>query len=410
VSLGLLVLVLVGSGLAAFLLIPRSQPTVMHPPPNSLVGHAFFVSSGQVSETSSQGINDELQIDLTGVRDPMAGKSFYAWLLPDQGMTLIPPVLLGKLHVNHGTVHFFYPGDKTHTNLLEMTSRFLVTEEDSDVAPNVPTPDQRAWLYYAAFPQPIPRSSADAAGTPTPDQMMGTPKPDQMGQMSQMGVLDHLRHLLSEAPELKSVGLTGGLDIWLFRNSEKVLQWAGEARDDWQTHNTPLLHRHLVRILQYLDGLGQVWRDAPGEPVLVRFNAGQIPLLDMNGQPQVHGFLFLIDLHLSALIQSSGSTSDQRTEAIRVDTAVKNVTLWLQKVYADAKQLVKKTPAQLIQPSSLGLLDDMHTQALYAFAGRLDPATGVVQEGVIQIHYNIQHLATFNIQSYSAHPQSGMGS
>jgi hypothetical protein len=63
-------------------------------------------------------------------------------------------------------------------------------------------------------------------------------------------------------------------------------------------------------------------------------------------------------------------------------------------------QLVKMSNKELEQPSSLSLLNDMASQALDAFAGRIDPSTGEVQEGVIQAHYNIQRLATFNITAY----------
>jgi hypothetical protein len=39
----------------------------------------------------------------------------------------------------------------------------------------------------------------------------------------------------------------------------------------------------------------------------------------------------------------------------------------------------------------------MFTQANYAFVGQFDPNTSRVKEGVVQIHYNIQGLATFDV-------------
>src|SRR5262249_13467890 len=187
------------------------------------------------------------------------------------------------------------------------------------------------------------------------------------------------------------------LDIWLFRNTQKVLEWSGSARDDWQTQESSLLHRQIVRILDYLDGLPLVPKDASGEPVLVTPQLAQIALLDLS-QHQKPSFLYLIDFHLNAMLQSPGFTAEQSQLAIKIDTAIKNITGWLEHVHRDAVQLVSMSDAQLLQPPSLSILDDMATQALNAFGGRIDPATGQIQDGVLQVHYNIQHLATFDIK------------
>jgi hypothetical protein len=42
---------------------------------NQLVGHAYFLSSGQFNANSPQGINDEVQIDLSAIPDPSPGHS-----------------------------------------------------------------------------------------------------------------------------------------------------------------------------------------------------------------------------------------------------------------------------------------------------------------------------------------------
>src|SRR5260370_6845403 len=82
----------------------------------------------------------------------------------------------------------------------------------------------------------------------------------------------------------------------------------------------------------------------------------------------------------------------------QIHTGIKNVEVWLAKVRKDAQQLEPLSLQQLSQPAALAILNDMANQALYAFAGRIDPTTGNVQEGVIQIHYNIQLLATFDVR------------
>src|SRR5205085_10272737 len=107
----------------------------------------FFFSSGKVKPNTNSGSNDEFQINLQNIPNPQAGKSYYAWLLPDKSQSEGAPLLLGKLTVNHGVIHFSYAGDGHHTNLLAIMSRFLITQEDANITPAVPSPDLSAWRY-----------------------------------------------------------------------------------------------------------------------------------------------------------------------------------------------------------------------------------------------------------------------
>jgi len=391
-----LLVVLIGGGLGLFFVLNTKAPGhAILSSAHQIVGHAFFISSGQIKESSSQGITDELQIDLTPISDPPSGKSYYGWLLPDKGMNMTAPLLLGNLVVTNGQIHSFYPGDPHHDNLLETVSRFLITTEEANLTPVIPSPDTHAWYYTAEFPQ-----SSNQAQTPTP--MLSSSPTSGMAGMSDLSVLAHLRHLLAEAPELKVVGLEGGLDIWLFRNTQKVLESAGTARDDWQVKATPLLHRHLIRILDYLDGVSFVHTDAPDQPILVPPETARIGLLDADPAHLSAGLLHEIDIHLNAMIQSPGFTAGQRALAIRIDAGIKNAIFWLEKVRQDTQQLVNRTNDQLGADPVLSDLDSIASEALNAFAGRIDPATGNVQEGVIQVHFSNQRLATFDVQPYQA--------
>ena len=155
------------------------------------------------------------------VPNPQAGTNYYAWLLPDKSQSEAAPILLGQLPVNHGSVHFFYAGDQNHTNLLALTSRFLITEETAGSTPAVPSPDLSKWRYYAEIPQ--------------------TPATGQTYSM-----VDHLRHLLAKDPELEPNHLPGGLDIWAYRNIQKVMNFASSAQKDWSTQNFASVHRQIV--------------------------------------------------------------------------------------------------------------------------------------------------------------------
>jgi len=388
-SLLLIIIVLLGSGLGGLYWFASSRglSAVLKKP--VIVGHAYFFSSGQTNESNNQGINDELLIDLHHIPDTSSGKSYYGWLLGDVAQPLAPPIALGKLPINHGDVHYLYSGDVHHTNLIAITSRFLITEEDTNITPINPSPDKGTWSYYVQFPQ-----TPDASQTPT----MGTPT---AMDMAHEGSLQHTRHLLADAPELTNIGLNGGLDIWLFRNMEKVYEWAGSARDTWEGKDTALMRRQVIRVLDYLDGKIYVQQDMPtGTPNLVNPRIAPLALLEFDAQKQQPpGLLYLINIHLSALIQAPDVSAEKHVIASQIDQESNDVQALLQHVRKDAKRLLTMSSVQLLSLTGLSLLDDMETAARYAFIGQIDPNANVVRGGVVQIHDNIQRLATYDITS-----------
>ena len=372
ISLLLVVLILLSGGVGGLLWLSHLNS----PAAASIVGHAYFISSGQTTEENNQGINDELLIEISNVSPPAQGKNYYGWLLGDLSQPLATqPLFLGKLGVVNGGIDQLYSGDLQHTNLIVQYSRFLVTQEDASVQPISPSLDKRLWVFSAQLPQ-------------TPDSM----------DMMHMGALQHLRHLLADADELTKVNLHGGLDLWLFRNAEKVFEWAGSARDYWERNQPQDIQNQCIRILDYLDGGAYVQKDIPRMPNLVNPRIAPVALLQLDPQNQnVPHLLNLIDLHLSALVQAPGISQENHLLASQIDTDTNNVLSLLKQVRLDALQLMKMSIAQLLTPNAHALLDMMETQARNAYIGQIDPKTNVVQGGIIQIHFNIQHLATFDI-------------
>ncbi len=374
-----LLVVLTGSALGAYLIYTRSTL----PTQPMIVGHASFVSSGLLgSKNSNQGITDELQINFQNLPDPQPGKRYYAWLLSDKQIDL-PAVALGSLPLNHGQVTMKH-SDPQHSNLLANYDHFLVTEEDANQPPTNPSLDTNTWRYDAKF----------------------SSRPNPSDTVNHFSLFDHLKHLLSQDPKLKLIGLGGGLDIWLFRNTTKVLEAAGSARDA-QKGCTPdpnngaclFIHRSLERVLDYLDGSTYVQADVPVDtPVRIDPTIARVALLEIDVvQQQPPGYLRHIGTHLRELTNSPGVTPDQRTLAIRITQAINNVRGWLEAVHADAVQLEKMDNSQMSRPAALSILNDMLTQANRAFLGQFDPNTSTVKEGVAQIHNNIQKLATFDV-------------
>jgi serine/threonine protein kinase len=388
----LVILALLGSGLGAyFLFFHKNNPTVAVLVPG---GQAVFLSSGQFNTGTAQGIADELQITLHNISNPQPGKSYYAWLLGDKHLQveqqpLQPPLqftlplLLGKLSVIQGTINFLYTAPD-HGNLISVASRMLITEENVNGTPRGPAADRSTWRYYAEIPQ-------------TP---YGKPA---------LSALDHIRHLFYKETVLPVLGLAGGLDVWLFRNTEKVLEWSISARDDYHPYvsDPGTIHNLFVFILDYLDGSPNVALDVPGGTVAADRTISQVALLsvvpaqtaltDITHNPP--GYVDHVALHLNGVVQAPDATPQMRRLATQIIEALNNAKTWLQQVRGYAQQLVKMDAVQLAQPSTLTMLDNMLTDATYAYIGQLDPKTDQIVPGVLQVHYDVQQLATLTFTS-----------
>ena len=381
-----LVLFVLGSlGLSYTSLLVKPDVPSASATTSQVVGHVYFEGSGQINDASNQGINDKVQVDLHDIPAPAAGKSYYAWLLSDVNMSDVGAIFLGTLPVRHGDGHLFYPSGTDHTNLLAITSRFLVTEEDASVPPVQPSPDSSTWRYYAEIAQ----------------------IPNAQDTIHHYSLLDHLRHLLVADPKLGALRLPGGLDIWLFRVTEKVLENATSARDQQRNQDAGAIRRSIIRILDYLDGGTYVNEDVPpGTPVLIDPRMAQVSLLEFHPQSQdPPGYLYHIASHLAGLLRSPGASGDQQRLAIQIHVALDNIRQWLEQVRQDAKELVTMTDDQLLQHAARSLLNDMVTQANDAYVGKLDPATNQLQAGVTQVHIYIQRLATIDVVPYQSGDQ-----
>jgi eukaryotic-like serine/threonine-protein kinase len=400
--IALVVLVLLGGGLSAYFAFAR--PGTAHNPPvaaASSTGRAFFVSSGQFNTGTAQGIADQMEIDLQNVTSPQPGNSYYAWLLadrqPDQNADLTgprpikPPLLLtNNLPVNNGSVHFFYKGDAQHNNLISTVSRLLIAEGPGGENPTAPPTDRNTWRYYGEIPQgQIP--GADKGFT----------------------ALVHIRHLFYNETNIKVLGLPGGLDNWLFKNTEKLVEYSTSARDDWHGANTSTSDIHLmndlfIRILDYLDGSINVHVDLPpGTPLLTDPVGSKVSLLTVDPKAQIPanleknppGYVDHIVLHVGQVTKATDITPEMRQTAASIIDNTNRAKVWLQNMRNDTLKLhaMINNPDQMKQASTGLLLDDMVNQSTYAYIGQLDPVTNQVKGGVLQAHYDIEQLAMINL-------------
>ena len=376
-------LILAGAGLGSLVVISHNTPAapvVVRP-----VGSITFQSSEQLNQSTSQGIDDQVQINLHNLASPAAGKSDYAWLLGDKNKAESQSILLGKLTIINGTATLFYTGDAQHTNLLQITSRFLVTEEASGSTPLLPSPDTSNWRYYGALP--------------------AVPDPNDAHHFA---FLNHLRHLLADEPILDEMELPGGLNNWFTRNTEKLIEWTSGARDRWQdTHDLTFVRDQGIAILSYLDGMSFLVQDLPpassNVQVTLDTHLAGLGLLNVRGTGQnPPSYMDQMVYHLNGLLNAPGSPTNVRSLASSILPAMSNVITWLQSLRSDDKKLLAMSNDQLKQPAALSLLDDMVLQASNAYTGTTDTTTGQLKQGVVWIHQQLQSMATINISTYSA--------
>ena len=348
------------------------------------VGQIRFLSSGQISENNSQGIDDQVVVDLNNLSNPAPGMNYYAWLLSDKHQADLKAVLLGTLSLNNGRAHLLYQGDAQHTNLLLITSRFLVTEEDATVTPVSPSPDMSTWRYYGEFAQ-VPN----------------------MRDPQHYSYLDHLRHLLASDPTLDDLELPGGLNSWFYGNTAKILEWSNSMREQWEdAKDAGFVRRMAIRTLTYLDGLAFVQEDLPpNTPLLVNERLARIGLLNVAGPTQDPAdYISHLDTHLNGLLLASPTppTPAFRQQVADIVAQLDNVKSWLTQVRRDALLIMKMSDQQLQQPQTLNLINDMIANANYAYTGQTDPNTGQMRQGVVWIHEHIQELAVLNVSKFTS--------
>jgi eukaryotic-like serine/threonine-protein kinase len=302
-----------------------------------------------------------------------------------------PPILISNnLPVNNGIVHFLYKGDAQHNNLISTISRLLITEEPSGGNSTTPSLDHNTWRYYAEIPQgQIP---GDGPG---------------------FTALVHIRHLFYNETNIKVLGLPGGLDTWLFKNTEKLVEYSTSARDDWHGANTSvndvnLMKDLLVRILDYMDGSTNINVDLPpGTPLLTDPVGSKVSLLTVNPKAQTPanletnppGYVDHIVLHVGQVTKATDVTPEMRQTAGNIIDNVNRAKIWLQNMRNDTLKLnaMVNDPNQMKQASTGILLDDLVSQSTYAYIGQLDPITNQVKGGVLQAHYDIEQLAVLDL-------------
>lgn len=370
-------LVVASAALMTQLLFPTSTltlPRQLSTLPTASVGRLTFLSSGQLNPTSSTGSNDILSLDLAGLTGPHQGMSYFAWLLADKTQDAKPPILLGKLSVVGGNAQLSYQ-EPQHRDMLVAYSRLLVTEQAGDGSVSLPSLDATVWRYQAAIPD-----------IPTPGDETG------------YSLLSHLRHLLAQDPTLKELNLQGGLDIWLYRNTGKIHEWASAARDDWTLRDVRDLRNNVIRILEYLDGAGYAFRDLPsGTHWMVDQYAGRLGLIDFTTAQAEMGppsYVSHIRLHLTGMINAPHHTAEQQQLAGHIDDALTQIDGILKTIRSDARKLAQLNDAQFKEQSTLKVLNDVLALANTAYIGTTDPIPGATQNGVVWVHAQIQSLAS----------------
>jgi eukaryotic-like serine/threonine-protein kinase len=339
-----------------------------------------FSDSQQYDPSKTVGYNDKVTLSLHSLTTPQAGMDYFAWLMPDQRDGTASPLLLGRLSVNAGNAALEYDSP-AHTNLLAQYSGVRIIEQPANGDPSSPSSDPKTWRWEGWIPN------------------KQTP-----GDESHYSLLDHLRHLLAKDPTLQENGIAGGLVTWMMQNVGKVQEWSSAAQGNWGSQmpdgDADLIHRHLLRILDYLDGQSYVWQDVPIEsPWLVDEVAGKLGLLSYTQDQKTPGYLQHVDIHLQGLAGSPGHTEEQKKGAIQEEDFIARMIKDLTIVRDDARTLVKLSNADLRRTDTLTLLNKMLSLTTEANSGWFDATTRANQGGAIRLSMRIQQLATISLQT-----------
>jgi eukaryotic-like serine/threonine-protein kinase len=119
--------------------------------PVSVVGHITFLASANAVHNTY----DQLQIVLSSISTPPAGKTYYAWLENAAGGDTTN-IQHWPLQVTNGAVNGTYLSSSQGTDLLANNTLFLITSEDSSFTPTIPSPDLKVHLYYAPIFHSVP--------------------------------------------------------------------------------------------------------------------------------------------------------------------------------------------------------------------------------------------------------------
>ncbi|GAC1631939.1 MAG: hypothetical protein NVS4B11_32480 [Ktedonobacteraceae bacterium] len=229
----LALVVVLAAGTGTFLQLQHTTiPGVASTP--TVFGHAAFANDQQ------GGINDTVQLRLPSLPSLPTGQVYLVWLLSDSTAsdTVRTPsdtlwLSLGELNAQEHT-QTRSPVDGSHSNLFVMYSRLCITASLPTRIPSTPTECH----YYGEVTQQIRDNDPD-----------------------HYSFRDHVRHLLSYDPTLESFGIHNGLSYNFAQQISKINEWASAANGT--TGDMPLVHRHMVRILDALDGSKFVTNDVP---------------------------------------------------------------------------------------------------------------------------------------------------
>lgn len=122
-------------------LIANRTSTTTPTPTSGSVGHITFIHGPNAPSSAY----NQLQIQLSNLPAPPAGKSYYAWLLSTNNESIFP--VNWKLPLSNGAVNYLTPEDANNPDLYPRYNQFLVTLENTGAANAVPDPVSH--LYYA---------------------------------------------------------------------------------------------------------------------------------------------------------------------------------------------------------------------------------------------------------------------
>ena len=354
-----LALLVVFAAIGEVLLLPRFTTVSVHPATHTVVGQVAFVNGQQ------GGINNEVQVRLPILPKLSGGKVYTVWLMSDQRQSDTLWLSLGRMNSN-SQEQLYTPNRSPLTNLLATYSQLCITASSLSFIPTA----RDDCKYYGKITQ--------------------TPNTQDTEQYS---LLDHVRHLLASDPTLERLNIHNGLIENFSTQISKINEWASASVGT--SGDMQLVHRHMVRILDVLDGSKYVKKDVPiGTALLVDPTSVTVGVL--LGDATTPSYLGHIERHLRGILSSPGVTDEQVRLATGILESIQHIALELENVYDDVHTLVRMSNAALAQAT--GTLQDVATNASGAYAGGYASALSQTRnEGSKDLYIAFQKFSVFDI-------------
>lgn len=346
----ILLFLVIGLGVGFFFKGQHKNPDQPIPYTKPSGGYAFF-------QDNALGHNDQLDIELQGIKPAPKGKTYFAWL--QQNTNQFTPLGFIQIQNNKGTL--LYQGTNQHTNLLTTTHGIFITTENTGTTPTTPSSQK---VYQATINTTI---------------------------------LPYIQNILVSSPGLakNETALTDTLEtIESINDKTFSIQQTLQS-----TPNNAFVERQATRVIELIDGTAYATRsgDRPANrPSQLQVTRG---LLSSPGQT---GYVDLLSNQVAALQQHAGNNTQLTQHIQNVEYAITDLRTWITQMRTYDIQILKAP--SLKSASVLNAAIQLKSAADWAYTGYTispnnSPQPTAGSAGALQAYTEAQDLAALPLKA-----------